>query len=90
MAILFKTYNGRNQLHVYGENWTIDTSADLKKVLALFDQKNALKATIVHNDKNINLNLNDMIIECKGMTDLKNKFGVLAEFKVKHQIIQKK
>ncbi len=89
MAILFKTYNGKHQLHVYGETWNVESSQDLKDILNLFDPKNAKKAAIVPGDKIIELTLNEMIIDCKDQKDLNEKFKAISGFKIKYQNIRK-
>ena len=87
MAILFKTYNGRNQLHVYGEHWKVKSSKELKEILVIIGEKNAKKAVIAPDENHILINLNELIIECKGASDLKKKFDILADYKIKYQNI---
>jgi len=88
VAILFKTYNGRNQLHIYGEHWIVKTSVELKKILALLDVKNAKKAAVIPEEDQISISLNEIIIECKDAKDLKEKFSFLADCKIKYQVLQ--
>ena len=87
MGILFKTYQGKHQLHVCRETWTAKNKAEMEEILKLFSKKEVVKAKITPVDNAIDLELNAMIIDCKNVEDLKHKFGVLAEMKEKYQKI---
>lgn len=85
MGILFKTYKGKHQLHVYREIWSVANKAQLDEILALFDKKELTKAKITPSDNNIEIEMNGLIINCRDLKDLKVKFGLVADMKAKFQ-----
>jgi hypothetical protein len=87
MGILFKTYQRRHQLHVYNEVWSVQDKEHLEEVLSMFKKEELLKAKIVPGANNIDIELNGLIIDCRNLSDLKRKFGQLAEIKEKYQKI---
>ena len=87
MGILFKTYQRRHQLHVYNEVWSVQDKAHLEEVLSMFKKEELLKAKIIPGANNIDIELNGLIIDCRNLSDLKKKFGQIAETKEKYQKI---
>jgi len=87
MGILFKTYNGKHQLHLYKELWVLQNKQQLDDVLKLFSKKEMTKARIIPHEKAIELELNGLILDCKDVNDLKVKFGLLVDLKHKYQKI---
>jgi len=85
MGILFKTYNGKHQLHLYNEIWVMETKRQLEELIGMFskDQASKLKLTPVGNKFEVELNA--MIVDCRDSKDLKLKFGVLVDLKEKYQ-----
>ena len=87
MGILFKTYNGKHQLHLYRELWVAKNKQQLEEILALFSKKEVIKAKITPVEDTIEVELNGLIVDCKDVTDLKNKFGIIVDMKAKYQKI---
>jgi len=87
MGILFKTYQRRHQLHIYNEVWSVPDKAHLEEILSLFKKEELIKAKITPGANNIDVELNGLIVDCRNLSDLKKKFGVLAETKEKYQKI---
>lgn len=87
MGILFKTYNQRHQLHIYREVWVLQTKQQMKDLFNLFSKSEATKIKVTPVGKNIELELNGVIIECKDTKDLKLKFNHLVDLKEKFQKI---
>lgn len=85
MGILFKTYNGKHQLHLYRECWVVKNKAQMDEILTLFSKKEVAKAVITPKDDSIEIEFNGMIVDCRDSADLKQKFGVLADLKAKYQ-----
>ncbi len=85
MGILFKTYNGKHQLHIYREVWVAKNKKDMDEILALFSKKEVIKAKITPSDDKIEIELNGLIVDCKDVTDLKNKFALIVDMKAKFQ-----
>lgn len=85
MGIIFKTYNGQHQLHLYGEVWVFPDKKQLDEVLKLFRKKELSKAVIKPTGDAIEAELNGLIVECKDSDDVKKKFGQLADYKAKYQ-----
>ena len=86
MGILFKTYNGKHQLHICKENWTVHSRQELEQILALFSKKEVAKAKITPlNNTNIDLELNGLIVDCRNISDLKEKFALIVDLKEKYQ-----
>lgn len=85
MGILFKTYNGKHQLHVYNEVWALKTKQQLDDILSYFDKKEVSKAVIKPINNQIELELNGLIVNCKDIKDLKLKFGQLVDLKEQFQ-----
>lgn len=85
MGILYKTYNGQHQLHLYRELWVVKTKQQLNDLLSLFSKKEAAKAQINTVGNQIELELNGLIVDCRDIADLKAKFNHLVELKVKFQ-----
>ena len=93
MGILFKTYNGKHQLHLYNEVWVFVSKVHLDELLSLFDKKELVKAEIKPVGNNIEVALNGLIMNCRNLTDVKAKFALLADMKEKYQkavVIKKK
>jgi hypothetical protein len=88
MGILFKTYNGKHQLHLYRETWVAKNKSQMDEILTLFSKKEMAKAVITPKDDAIEIELNGMIVDCKDLNDLKAKFGHLADQKAKFQKIE--
>ena len=87
MGILFKTYNGRHQLHLYREVWVAQSKKELEEILALFSKKEVVKAKITPVNDTIEVELNGLIVDCKDVLDLKVKFSLLVDMKAKFQKI---
>lgn len=87
MGILFKTYNKRHQLHLYNEVWVLKNKQQLTDILGLFPPKEATKAKITPTDDKIEVELNGLIMECRNIADLKQKFSVLVDLKEQYQKI---
>lgn len=85
MGVLFKTYNGRHQLHLYKEVWVTKNKAQMDEVLALFNKKELVKAKITPSENQIEIELNGLIVECKDVADLKAKFSLVVDLKAKYQ-----
>lgn len=85
MGILFKTYNNQHQLHVCREIWEVGNKAQMEEVLSIFPKKEVAKAKITPSEKSIELELNTLIVPCRDLDDLKKKFGILADLKMKYQ-----
>ncbi|MFA6461988.1 MAG: hypothetical protein WCV90_07020 [Candidatus Woesearchaeota archaeon] len=85
MGILFKTYNGKHQLHIYREVWIAKTKKELDEILALFSKKEVVKAKITPTEDIIEIELNGLIVDCRDVTDLKNKFALIVDMKDKYQ-----
>lgn len=90
MGILFKTYNGKPQIHLYKEQWVFSNKPDLDKVLNLIPKESADKIKVGQEGNNIVLDLNGVIIDCKDMKDMKDKFSKFADFKEEYQKIELK
>ena len=87
MGILFKTYQKKHQLHVCNETWTLPDKEHLEEVLKMFRKEDLAKAKVIPTANAIDVEINAMIVNCYDMTDLKRKFGILAEMKEKYQKI---
>lgn len=85
MGLLFKTYNGKHQLHFYREVWVVKNKAQLDEVLGMFSKKEAAKVKVTPGEDSIELELNEVILDCKDISDLKVKFGQMVDLKVKYQ-----
>ncbi|MBI4983143.1 hypothetical protein HZC32_00660 [Candidatus Woesearchaeota archaeon] len=85
MGILFKTYNGKHQLHLYREVWVMKNKAQMEEILALFSKKELSKAKITPAENQIEIELNGLIVDCKDVADLKTKFALLVDLKTKYQ-----
>jgi hypothetical protein len=85
MGILFKTYNGKHQLHIYREVWVTKTKKEMDEILALFSKKELLKAKITPSDDQIEIELNGLIVDCRDVADLKAKFALVVDLKAKYQ-----
>ncbi|MBS3166356.1 hypothetical protein J4444_04495 [Candidatus Woesearchaeota archaeon] len=85
MGILFKTYNGRHQLHLYNEVWVLKNKQQLDEILGMFPKKELIKAKITPGDDHIELELNGLIMDCKNIADLKKKFGMMVDLKEEYQ-----
>lgn len=85
MGILFKTYNGKHQLHLYQEVWRFATKKELDTVFALFSPQELKKIKVKHDGNFIELEFSGVIVECQDLKDLKQKFDMLAEMKEKFQ-----
>ena len=87
MGILFKTYNGKHQLHLYNEVWVFRSKKELEGLLNLFPKKEATKLKATPVGKDIEVELNGLIMDCRDSKDLKFKFGHLVDLKEKFQKI---
>jgi len=87
MGIMFKTYNKKHQLHLYNEIWVLQTKQQLKELLELFSKQEAAKIKVNPVGKNIEVELNGLITDCRDVSDLKAKFGYLVDLKEKFQKI---
>lgn len=85
MGILYKTYNGKHQLHFYREVWVAKSKPELEDILNNFPKKEAAKAKITVVGKNMEIELNGLIMDCRDLPDLKFKFGHMVDLKVKYQ-----
>jgi len=85
MGILFKTYNKKEQLHLYNEVWVIPSRHQLDELLEMFPKTEMSKIKINPVGNNIELEINGLIISCKDTKDLKQKFGHLVDLKEKFQ-----
>ncbi|MBI4980190.1 hypothetical protein HZC30_01365 [Candidatus Woesearchaeota archaeon] len=85
MGILFKTYNSQHQLHVCREVWQVENKVQLEEALSIFPKKEVAKAKITPTEKAIEIELNTLIVPCRDLDDLKKKFGILADLKMKYQ-----
>ena len=84
---MFKTYNKKHQLHLYNEIWVLQTKQQLKELLELFSKQEAAKIKVNPVGKNIEVELNGLITDCRDVQDLKAKFGYLVDLKEKFQKI---
>ncbi len=84
---MFKTYNKKHQLHLYNEIWVLQTKQQLKELLDLFSKQEAAKIKVNPVGKNIEVELNALIIDCRDIQDLKAKFSYLVDLKEKFQKI---
>ena len=87
MGIMFKTYNKKHQLHLYNEIWVLQTKQQLDLILKLFSKKEAAKIKINPSAKDMEVELNGLILDCRDVQDLKAKFGYLVDMKEKFQKI---
>jgi|GEM_PF-1908440 len=87
MGILFKTYNGKHQLHIYREAWVAKNKKEMDEILNLFSKKEVVKAKITPIEDKIEIELNGLIVDCKDVNDLKVKFSLLVDMKNKYQKI---
>ena len=85
MGILFKTYNGKHQLHLYQETWRFADKKDLDSVLSLFSPLEMKKIKMKNVGNFMELEFGGVIVECADLKDLKQKFSLLAEMKDKFQ-----
>lgn len=85
MGILFKTYNGKHQLHLYNELWCFPSRNELDTILVFFSPKELKKIKIKPNRSSIDVEFNGVIVDCDDLNDLKHKFGLLVEMKNKYQ-----
>ena len=85
MGILFKTYNGKHQLHLYNELWVLQTKQQMNDLFNLFQKQGAAKIKVNPVGKNIEIELNGLIINCFDTKDLKIKFSHLVDLKEKFQ-----
>ena len=90
MSIVFKTYNGVHQLHIYQETWAFPTKHQLDEVLGMFHKKELSKAQITPVGSTIEVVFNGLIVDCSDVADLKKKFGMLADLKEKFQKVTPK
>jgi hypothetical protein len=88
MGVLFKTYNGKHQLHLCRETWEVKNKAQMDEILALLSKKEIVKAKITPKENSIEIELNGVIVDCKDTNDLKAKFGLIADLKAKYQKIE--
>ncbi|MDP3640780.1 MAG: hypothetical protein Q8R53_06315 [Nanoarchaeota archaeon] len=87
MGILFKTYNRKQQLHLYRELWVIPTKRQLEELLSFFPQQELTKLKLTPVGSSIEVELNGCIITCQDTADLKAKFSYLVDLKEKYQKI---
>lgn len=87
MGILFKTYNGKHQLHLYQEIWRLSTKKELDDVLSLFSPQEMKKIKMKNVGNFMEVEFSGVIVECADSKDLKNKFSLLADMKEKYQKI---
>ncbi|MBI4151421.1 hypothetical protein HY496_00495 [Candidatus Woesearchaeota archaeon] len=87
MGILFKTYNGKHQLHLYQETWRFATKKYLDDVLSLFSAPEMKKIKMKNVGNFMELEFSGVIVECHDLKDLKHKFSLLADMKDKFQKI---
>lgn len=85
MAIVFKTYNGRHQLHLMNEVWVLKSKQQLDELLALFPKQEMSKLHITPVGKDIEVEVKGVIIDCKDTKELKLKFGQFVDLKEKAQ-----
>ncbi|MBU0459383.1 MAG: hypothetical protein KKH52_03385 [Nanoarchaeota archaeon] len=85
MGILFKTYNKKHQLHLYNEVWVFKSKQHLNDLLNLFPKQEAAKIKATPVGKNIEVELNGLIMDCRDTADLKMKFAHLVDLKEKFQ-----
>lgn len=85
MGILFKTYNRKHQLHLYQEKWVFPDKKYLDELLGFLSKEEAIKIVVVPTNTMIEVELNGIIVNCRGLDDVKKKFGLLAEMKERFQ-----
>ncbi len=85
MSILFKTYNGKPQLHIYQETWSVESKIQLDEILGLLSKKELAKVKLKPTDNKIDVEMNGIIMDCLDVKDLKSKFGMLADLKERFQ-----
>jgi hypothetical protein len=86
MGILFKTYNGKHQLHLCKETWIVPDRNQLEQILSFFNKKELAKAKVTPiGNSAIELELNGLIVDCRNSSDLKLKFGQIVDLKEKYQ-----
>lgn len=85
MSILFKTYNGAPQLHIYQEIWQVQSKIQLDDILKLLSKKELAKVNLKPGEAGIDVEMNGVIIDCSDTRDLKEKFAMLADLKDRFQ-----
>lgn len=85
MSILFKTYNGLPQLHIYQEIWQVQSKIQLDDILRLLAKKELAKVKLKPHNEGIDVEMNGVIIDCSDTRDLKEKFSMLADLKDRFQ-----
>src|SRR3989344_2905350 len=83
MAIQFKLYNRKYQLHFYNEVWVLQTKHQLDEILCLFSPQEMAKVKIIPLDNNIEVQLHAIFLEGRTAQEIKQKFSLLGEMKKK-------
>jgi|SRR3989338_1047028 len=85
MAIQFKLYNRKYQLHFYNEVWVLQTKHQLDEILSLFSPQEMAKVKIMPLDNNIEVQLHAIFLEGRTAQEIKQKFSLLVDMKDKYQ-----
>ena len=88
MGLLFKTYNGKHQMHVCRETWVVNSKQQLDDVFKMFSKKETPKVVVRPVGDKIELEFADVIVDCGDIADVKVKFGLLADLKMKYQKLE--
>ena len=88
MGLLFKTYNGKHQMHVCRETWVVHSKQQLDDVFKMFSKKETPKVVVRPVGDKIELEFADVIVDCGDIADVKVKFGLLADLKMKYQKLE--
>lgn len=85
MAIQYKLYNRKYQLHFYNEVWVLQTKHQLDEILSLFAPQEMAKVKIIPLDDKIEIQLQAIFLECRTAQEIKQKFSLVVDMKDKYQ-----
>ena len=90
MAIQYKIYNRKYQLHFYNEVWELQTKHQLDEILSLFAPQEMAKVKIIPLDNKIEIHLQAIFLECRTAQELKQRFSLVVDMKDKYQKMELK
>ena len=90
MAIQYKIYNRKYQLHFYNEVWELQTKHQLDEILSLFSPQEMAKVKIIPLDNKIEIQLQAIFLECRTSQELKQRFSLVVDMKDKYQKMELK
>ena len=90
MAIQYKIYNRKYQLHFYNEVWELQTKHQLDEILSLFAPQEMAKVKIIPLDNKIEVQLQAIFLECRTAQELKQRFSLVVDMKDKYQKMELK